>query len=76
MPSRQFAYDRLLKKGNKYAITLAVAKRARQLHAGATPLVETTESRPVMIALQELDAGALIGAAGEQEEDELESAEQ
>ncbi len=43
--------------GNRYAIVVAVAKRARQLKAGAKPLVEIASNNPTTIALHEISAG-------------------
>ena len=57
---RQISYDQLMKLGdNKYALTIAVARRARQLHDGAEPLVEGDRSKPVMLALKEFREGRL-----------------
>ena len=42
---------------NKYLLTMLVAKRAKQLRAGAKPLVETTNKKPILIALQEISEG-------------------
>jgi len=39
---------------NKYLLTMMVAKRAKQLRAGAKPLVETKNKKPILIALQEI----------------------
>lgn len=42
---------------NKYLLTMMVAKRAKQLRAGAKPLVETKNKKPILIALQEIKEG-------------------
>ncbi len=42
---------------NKYLLTMLVAKRAKQLRAGAKPLVETNNKKPILIALQEISEG-------------------
>ena len=39
---------------NKYLLTMMVAKRAKQLKKGAKPLVKTKNSKPILIALQEI----------------------
>lgn len=53
-------YDALLKKvGSKYATVILAARRARQIVNGAPPLVETSASKPVSIALEELREGKL-----------------
>ena len=43
--------------GNRYAIVVAVAKRARQLKEGARPFVEIGSNNPTTIALHEIAAG-------------------
>ena len=40
--------------GGPFAMTSILQKRVRELIQGARPLVETTETRPVDIALREL----------------------
>lgn len=47
------------KVGSKYALVIAVAKRARQLREGAQPLVESTSKNPITIALEEIAAGKI-----------------
>jgi len=53
-----FSIDDLVRKvGNSYVAALVVAKRARQLNEGATPLLELKEPhKPLFIALEELMA--------------------
>ncbi|MGB9790557.1 DNA-directed RNA polymerase subunit omega [Thermotoga caldifontis] len=51
-------YDRLSSKiPYKYAIPIAVAKRAEALKEYAKPYVTTQDNNPVSIAFQELQAG-------------------
>ncbi|BBJ27618.1 DNA-directed RNA polymerase subunit omega [Athalassotoga saccharophila] len=51
-------YETLMNRyGNKYAISMAVAKRAESLNELSKPLVKTEESNLVTIALQEMAAG-------------------
>lgn len=51
-------YEVLMDKyGNKYAISMAVAKRAEALNELSRPLVKTTESNLVTIALYEMRDG-------------------
>ena len=38
---------------------MEVSKRARQLVAGAEPLIATTETKPVSIAVREVDQGLI-----------------
>jgi DNA-directed RNA polymerase subunit omega len=50
----------LLKNGeSKYTLVMVTAKRARQIIDGAQPLVETSSSKPVTIALEELLEGKI-----------------
>jgi DNA-directed RNA polymerase subunit omega len=44
---------------SKYRFILVAAKRARQLQAGAKPLIQTSTKRPTRIAMMELEAGVL-----------------
>ena len=43
----------------RYTLVVKVAKRARQLVGGAQPLIDTKESKPVSIAVQEIDRGLI-----------------
>ena len=61
---------------SRYSIVMATAKRARQIIAGAEPLVEDAEGKkPLSIAVEELYNGA-VKILGEDEEitDEMVSA--
>ena len=49
--------DRL---GSSYDLVVAAAKRAKQLRAGAKPLVDTDAKNPLTIALQEIAQGSII----------------
>ncbi|MGH9433659.1 MAG: DNA-directed RNA polymerase subunit omega [Terriglobia bacterium] len=44
---------------SKYRFILVAAKRARQLQAGAKPLIQTSSKRATRIAMMELEAGVL-----------------
>ena len=39
---------------NRFALMLLATKRARQLMAGARPLIETTKDKPTVLALREI----------------------
>jgi len=55
---RPFPIEDLVDRiGNRYAIVVAVAKRARQLKAGAKPFVKIESNSPTTIALHEIAAG-------------------
>jgi len=44
---------------NEYLLTMIVAKRAKQLMAGAKPLVKTDCKNPVAIAIEEIKRGKI-----------------
>jgi DNA-directed RNA polymerase subunit omega len=44
---------------SRYSIVMATAKRARQLIDGEEPLVNTKETKPLSIAVEELNEGKL-----------------
>ncbi|HKZ52412.1 MAG TPA: DNA-directed RNA polymerase subunit omega [Candidatus Acidoferrales bacterium] len=57
----------------KFAFVLAAAKRARQLQAGAKPLVPTTAHKFTRMAMEEVAGGAVpfdLPTVGEDEEAE------
>jgi len=42
---------------NRFALVLLAAKRARQLMAGARPLIETSKNKPPVLSLREVATG-------------------
>lgn len=42
---------------NEYLLTMMIAERAKQLLAGAKPLIKTKLKNPVAIALREIEEG-------------------
>ena len=52
--------DSLKKISNRFELTLAATYRARQLAAGASPMVEPNKDKPTVIALREIAQG-LVG---------------
>ncbi|WP_036225361.1 DNA-directed RNA polymerase subunit omega [Mesoaciditoga lauensis] len=55
---KEKVYETLMNKyGNKYAITMAAAKRAENLNELSRPLVKTNETNLVSIALEEMAEG-------------------
>jgi len=44
---------------NRYLLTMIVVKRAKQLSAGAKPLVKTMHKNPVTIAVEEVKKGKI-----------------
>ena len=49
--------DCLKRISNRFQLTLAATYRARQLSAGASPLVEPNRDKPTVIALREIATG-------------------
>ncbi len=49
--------DCLEKVPNRYKLTILGFKRVKQLIKGATPLVETDNNKPTVVALKEIAAG-------------------
>jgi DNA-directed RNA polymerase, omega subunit len=49
--------DCLEKVENKYALSVAAMKRARELVKGAKPLSEETDNKAVVLALREIAEG-------------------
>ena len=49
--------DCLKRIPNRFQLTLAATYRARQLSAGATPMVEHDKDKPTVVALREVAAG-------------------
>ncbi len=53
-----------------YRFIIAAAKRARQLQAGARPLISTTSRKPTKIAMEEIREGEVAVESAPQEEPE------
>lgn len=53
----------------RYTLAVEAAKRARELIGGSMPLIETKETKPLSIAIEEINRG-LIGYSREEEEPE------
>jgi len=58
---------------SRYSIVLATSKRARQIIAGETPLVDGTGKKPLSVAIQELESG-LVKIVSEEDEEPAEEA--
>ncbi|MFO7946779.1 MAG: DNA-directed RNA polymerase subunit omega [Armatimonadota bacterium] len=68
---RSFPVEELVDRiGNRYALVVAVAKRARQIKEGAKPFVELQTNNPTTIALHEIAAGYVQLAEATEEEPE------
>jgi DNA-directed RNA polymerase omega subunit len=67
-------YDVLREVPNRFLLSVAVAKRARQLKEGAKPMVAVNENQdilPVLTAMREIKAKKINVFIQEQPEDEL-----
>ncbi|MEW6444761.1 MAG: DNA-directed RNA polymerase subunit omega [Pseudomonadota bacterium] len=54
--------DCLKDVGNRFHLVVMAAKRARQIEAGAQPLVEPDRDKPTVIALREIAEGKVTQA--------------
>ncbi|NEU03281.1 MULTISPECIES: DNA-directed RNA polymerase subunit omega [Clostridium] len=52
--------DLLNKVENRYSLVVATSKRARQIIDGSEPLIETESTKPVTIAIKEINQDALL----------------
>lgn len=52
---------------SRYSIVMATAKRARQIIAGDEPLVNAKDSKPLSIAVEELNQGQIKILAEDEE---------
>ena len=44
---------------SRYSIVMATSKRARQIIAGEDPLVDTSQTKPLSVAIEELNKGKI-----------------
>ena len=44
---------------SRYSIVMATSKRARQIIAGEDPLVDTRQTKPLYVAIEELNKGKI-----------------
>ncbi len=49
--------DCLEHEENRFALCILATRRARQLSAGATPLIQTQRNKPAVVALREVATG-------------------
>ena len=61
----------LLKKVDcRYTLAVEAAKRAREIIGGAAPLIETKETKPLSIAIEEINRGVITYSRNEDDEEE------
>jgi DNA-directed RNA polymerase subunit omega len=53
----------------RYTLVVEASKRARQLLAGAQPLIDAKEMKPLEVAVEEIDRGLLTYARNPDMED-------
>ena len=59
----------LLKKVDcRYTLAVEASKRARELIAGAMPLIDTKETKPLTIAIEEINRGLITYSRNEVDE--------
>ena len=55
----------------RYTLAVEAAKRARELIGGSMPLIETKETKPLSIAIEEINRGLISYTREEEEPDEI-----
>lgn len=53
----------------RYTLAVEASKRAREIIAGAQPLIDTREVKPLSIAIEEISRGLITYTRDPQEED-------
>ena len=72
MPMIQPPIGELLSKVDcRYTLAVEAAKRARQLIAGAQPLVMPKDTKPLVIAIEEIDRGLITYSRSETSASEI-----
>lgn len=72
-------FDILKKVPNKFMLSLAVSKRARQLAEGAKPLIPIAENEimhPILTALEEIHQGKIVVLIEKEKDEDLELIEE
>ena len=61
----------LLKKVDcRYTLAVEAAKRAREIIGGAAPLIDTKETKPLSIAIEEINRGLIAYERNPEDEEE------
>ena len=61
----------LLKKVDcRYTLAVEAAKRAREIIGGDAPLIDTKETKPLSIAIEEINRGLITYSRNEDDEEE------
>jgi DNA-directed RNA polymerase subunit omega len=62
----------LLKKVDcRYTLAVEASKRAREIIGGAMPLIDTKETKPLSIAIEEINRGLITYSRSEEDEEEV-----
>ena len=71
MPLNQPPINELVKKADcRYTLVVESSKRARELVAGAQPLIDPKDRKPVSIAVEEINRGLLAYHRNLEDEEE------
>ena len=71
MPLNQPPINELVKKADcRYTLVVESSKRARELVAGANPLIDPKDRKPVSIAVEEISRGLLTYHRNLEDEEE------
>lgn len=71
MPLNQPPINELVKKADcRYTLVVESSKRARELVAGAQPLIDPKDRKPVSIAVEEISRGLLAYHRNLEDEEE------
>ena len=71
MPLNQPPINELVKKADcRYTLVVDSSKRARELVAGAQPLIDPKDRKPVSIAVEEINRGLLAYHRNLEDEEE------
>lgn len=54
----------------RYTLAVEASKRARELIGGSLPLIETRETKPLSIAIEEINRGLITYTRNAEDEDE------
>ena len=60
----------LTKVDCRYTLAVEASKRAREIIAGDAPLIDTKETKPLSIAIEEINRGLISYSREETEEEE------
>lgn len=52
----------------RYTLAVEASKRARELIGGAVPLIDTKETKPLSIAIEEINRGLITYSRNEEDE--------